>query len=290
MANQKHYSLQKKHLWILPVAFIALLGVITHASISSYSLERKISNFLEMPSEESDLLSGTLGMGQSVTIPLNLEVITMPRDGAYNSSSPNNDGFAVVLKKACHIALGQYPQTFGWFMPFPFLIPFAVHLGMVWILRMSARLGQFWEDLYQSDRSFGKHALFAALYAYLIMVFFQSARMFWGSEAWDGAYFVSYQYGWPAFYLFLGLCIAMYLYCVIGTAGLQVRREPTAKKQTCIKCGYGTEGVGRCPECDLEVGAFIDSKWRVNHWYLAGMFIITFFSPVFVSSVYSVLG
>lgn len=272
------------------VAFIAFLGVITHASIASYSLERKISSFLEMPSEESDLLSGTLGMARSVTIPLNLEVITMPRDGSYNPSSPNNDGFAVVLNKAYHIALGQYPQTFGWYMPFPFLIPFAVHLGMVWILPMSARFGQGWKASYQSDRSFGKHALIAAVYAYLITVFFQSSRMIWGSEAWDGAYFVSYQYGWPAFYLFLGLCIAMYLYCVISTAGLQVRRKSSAKKQTCIKCGYGTEGVDRCPECDLEVGAFIDSKWRVNHWYLAGMFIITFFSPVFVSSVYSVLG
>ena len=82
----------------------------------------------------------------------------------------------------------------------------------------------------------------------------------------------------------------MYLYCVIGTARLRVRRRPNAKNNTCIGCGYTLDGiVGNCPECDLEAGAYVKSKLRINHWYLAAMFVITFLSPVMVASVYGVI-
>ena len=227
-----------------------------------------------------------------ITLPLSfdfVEIGTRPKNGAFNHYA-DQDTLVDVAVRSIWIAVGLRSDILGWKLPFPFLIPFVIHLGVVWSLLIGVRAGRIRSVVFTSDRSFGERALSAAIYAYVITVFFQSTRMIWGSEAWDGAYFVSYEYGWPAFYLFFGLCVAMYLYCVIGTAGLQVRRKPTAKKQACIGCGYGTEGLDRCPECDLEVGAFIPSKWRVNHWYLAAMFVVTFFSPVMVASVYSVFG
>lgn len=287
--------MESKNWWfVIGVVFVSLIGVVTHASIASQRVERWIVEV----SDRFDEFNGQNGKGdrsllpiRGIVIPYSASPFVSPSDGVYNYQSRHNDGFFVVVKKSYHIALGQHPQTFGWYMPLPFLLISLLHFGVAWGLPQGYRYVWTRRVILLSDRSLGKRALLAALYAYVIAVFFQSSRMFWGSEAWDGAYFVSYQYGWPAFYLFFGLCIAIYLYCVIGTAGLQVRRNPTSKKQTCIKCKYNLEGlVDKCPECDLEIGVFVPSKLRINHWCLAGMFAATFFTPVLVASVYSILG
>lgn len=277
---------------LLAIIGIVFLGFVSYLLISSRNVERMLFDWLGDVVHSENMVSspdGEKDPANLIKLPLDfVEIGTRPKNGAFNHYS-DRDTIADVAERSVWIAVGLRSDILGWNIPFPFLVPFAVHLGVVWVMPMVSRLGLSQKTYCRFDHSFSSRALRAVLYAYVVAMFFQSSRMFWGSSAWDLKYFVSYEYGWSAFNLFLGLCVAMYLYCVIGTAGLQVRRKPTAKKQTCIKCGYGTAGLDRCPECDLEVGAFIDSKWRINHWHLAGMFVVTFFSPVLVASVYSVL-
>ncbi len=288
-------KISRNKISLTAVMGVVFLGFVSYSLLASRNVERMLFDWVG-PVVYSENVIPDLNdeefHANRITLPLSfdfVEIGTRPKNGAFNRYA-DQDTFVDVAMRSVWIAVGLRSDILGWKLPFPFLIPFVIHLGAVWALPALVRVGQFRRVVYQPGFSFGKHALIAAIYAYVLTVFFQSARMIWGSEAWDLKYFVSYEYGWPAFYLFFGLCIAMYLYCVLGTAGLQVSRKPTAKKQTCIRCGYKTEGLDRCPECDLEVGAFIPSKWRVNHWYLAAMFVVTFFSPVLVASVYSVLG
>ncbi len=290
---EKKESRVKNYLALLLIAAIAFVGVVSHAMIASGYVDAKLAQ-----------------MGRSIGIePVEYPELPTPiylsdamfnqvaGNGVYNFNATVVDGgqrswlMESPVVRAVFIALAPSSETWGVFMPFPFLLPFVIHILIVWFVPVLIGLAFLRSKAYKMGREYTMHALSSAVYAYFIVVFFQSTRMIWASQMWEPvSYLNSYRYGWVSLYLLLGFCIAMYFYCVLGTAGLQVRRKPTAKKQACIRCGYGTQGLERCPECDLEVGAFIPSKWRVNHWYLGAMFVVTFFSPVLVASVYSVLG
>ncbi len=261
-------------------------------SIASRTVEVALFDYLA-PIVKSDNLppnSGSTGLPvKLVVIPAGLKTFEVPGNGVVNNFG-DHAGVGRVLLFSVLMANGLYLESVGWYIPFPFLIPFVSHVFLVRVVGLLCGLFSFSVVRSPSLTPEG-WALRSSFYAIALVMLFQSTRMFWGSAAWDSSYLVSYQYGWAAFYLLCGLCIVMYFYCVMGTAGLQIRRKPAAKKQTCIKCGYDTEGLeGKCPECDLEIGAFVPSKWRVNHWYLGAMFVVTFFSPVLVASVYSVFG
>ncbi len=286
----------KTNLYTLGTLAIVVAGFASYSFIASRSVQQDLRNWLttRLHNESLSPKPGEPGYPPkgSIRLPANIEVVSVwSPEGVFNQYS-DQDTYPEVVVRSIEIAFGNRPELLDWGMRYPFLIPAVIHFGFIGFLPLEVKLARSKTLSIRSGRSFAKHAMIAAFYAYVITVLFQSGRMLWGSWAWDFKYFgrFSYPYGPFALYLFFGLCIFMYLYCVIGTAGLQVRRKPTAKKQTCIRCGYGTEGLDRCPECDLEVGAFIPSKWRVNHWYLAAMFVVTFFSPVMVASVYSFFG
>ncbi len=286
----------KRVVVLVLVLLIAFFGVFSHALIASSHMDSKITAWGKAV--------GIDWIGQSsmpeLAVPVVLmdsELIHVAGNGVYNFEMTMLDehgeeiGHLSPVWGAIMVALAPDEAMWGVFVPFPFLIPFVLHLVLVWLVPVVARISMARSNEYAVNPS-GSGVLVSAVYAYFIMIVFQITRMVWGSQMWAvDSYLNSFAYGWQLLYVIFGLSIAMYFYCVIGSAGLQVRRKPSAKKQTCIKCGYGVEGIeGKCPECDLEIGAFVPSKWRINHLYLAGMFVVTFFSPVMVASVYSVLG
>lgn len=274
-------------------ALISFVGVVSHAIIASGFMDEKLTEVGQWAGV--DPAHGP-ALAAPVSLPNNA-FVDVAGNGVYNFKMTLEGGgrWSWLIENpvvpAVFIALSPSVEIWGVFMPFPFLLPFVIHITLVWFAPVIVGLVSGRSIAYKVQ-GYDIRVLTSAVYAYFIVVFFQSTRMFWGSQMWEpGSYLNSHRFGWTILYILLGLCIAIYIYCVIGTAGLQVRWKPTAKKQNCIKCGYGLEGTqGKCPECDLEIGAFVDSKWRINHWYLAAMFMATFFSPVLVASVYSVLG
>lgn len=283
------------------IVLLTLIIVISIAGFSSYSflasrnvqrdlrglLEPKIKNTTPLAKAIQDAPKGP------IVIPADWPIISIWNpEGVFNRYS-DQDSYRDVAIRSIEIAFGHRPELLNWGVRYPFLIPIAIHIFIVGITSFGFGAFLLKTVSVRSTQSFLQHVLISALYAYAITICFQGGRMLWGSGAWGGRYFgrIFNPIGPFALYLFFGLCIAIYLYCIFATAGFHVRRHPKAKKQTCIKCHYNLQRLtGNCPECDLEIGAYIPSKIRINHWYLAAMFIITFFSPVMVASVYSIFG
>tara|TARA_R110000744_G_scaffold264281_1_gene378561 strand:+ start:1426 stop:2292 length:867 start_codon:yes stop_codon:yes gene_type:complete len=277
--------------YLLLTGATAYLGLVSHALIASGYVNALLKQEVDVPVQVSlpdwpPMQNSTLVYTQ---VPGN--------NGVYNSVLTCDDkssfhfSFVSTLQESIFIATGSDERVWGIFaIPYPFLIPLGIHLLITWFLRHFVRVVATKSMYIEYHYPFATHAFFASVFAYFIAVLFQSGRMIWASEMWGpGAYLNDSKIGGVCLALLFWLSVLIYLYCVIGTAGIRVCRSPDAKKQTCIRCGYQLgEGDGRCPECDLEAGAFIRSKWRVNHWYLAAMCVVTFFSPVLVASVYSV--
>ena len=280
------------YLMIALVALIAFVGVVTHAYIASSAMEARIES-----------MSARVGIapepGPVSAVPIRLsnsEVFRVPRNGVYNHRVDivDKDGEVIrrvhPLARAVFFALAPNEEVWGVFMPFPFLIPFVIHLIVVWLVPVAIGLAGHRSREYMPARSFGGHLLVSAVYAYFIMLLFQSARMVWGSDMWaPGAYLNSHRYGWTSLYVLVGLSMLMYLYCAVATARLRVRRAGPGRG--CIRCGFESDDAdGRCPECGLAAGDLVDSKLRMRAWLLAAMGVMAFFTPVLVASVYSVLG
>lgn len=266
--------------------------MVTHAYIASSAMEARIES-----------MGARVGIapepGPVSAVPIRLsnsEVFDVPRNGVYNHRVDivDKDGEVIrrvhPLARAVFFALAPNQEVWGVFMPFPFLIPFVIHLMVVWLVPVVIGWAGHRSREYMPARSFGGHLLISAVYAYFIMLLFQSAWMVWGSDMWaPGAYLNSHRYGWTSLYVLVGLSVLMYLYCAVATARLRVRR--VGPGSGCIRCGFDIDDAGkRCPECGLAAGDWVDSKPRLRAWLLAAMFVVTFFSPVFVASVYSVLG
>jgi hypothetical protein len=232
---------------------------------------------------------GEVASSQLVVIPSGFVSVQVPGDGVINYNG-EHFGLGRLIRSGIAMATGFYSDRIGVYVPMPFLIPFAIHVLLILSCRVIMRWSCRDVSTSYTTRCMDFWVLRASIYAYVLVLLYQSTRMFWGSAAWDTSYLVSYEYGWAAFYLLLALCIGMYMYCVIGSAGLRVRRNPRAEIQTCIRCGYELgDADAKCPECDLGVGEFIPSRWRINHWYLGVVCVVNFFSPVLVASVHWVI-
>ena len=277
---------------------VSFAGFASYSFVASRSVQRDLRDWLELRLDGLESLPPRMGEpGYSsdglVTLPADIEIVSSwSPEGVFNRYT-DQDTYPEVAARSVEIAFGNQPELLDWGVRYPFLIPAAIHLGIVGLLPLGMKLRRDRGISVRLDRPYGKRALLAAFYAYAFTVFFQGGRMLWGSWSWDFQYFGRYQYPYGPFalYLFFGLFIAMYLYCVVGTAGLQISRTPGGVGRRCIRCKYSVEGDGGvCQECGLEEGAWIPSRWRINHWYLGAMFVVTFFSPVLVASVYSVFG
>ena len=276
-------------LLLLVVVIVALAGTMAHAVIASYSFERRIGSLVEHLGDTAHTAAPQRGAVRKVVIPRNLVEVTVPRNGAYNAGSEATDDFGSVFRRAYGYATGAYPQAFGWYLPLPFLLPFFVHLAVVWVAPSAIRITRFRGQDCAYRSSFGMRALKASLYGFLIVVFFQAARMFWGSEQWQGAYFVSTAYGWTAFWIFFGLCGLLYLYAVVRTSGLQCRTRPDGVRTSCVRCGYAVDDQSKCPECGQSRTEFAERGLKVNHGFLAGGMLVAFFSPVLVAAMHSLV-
>ena len=273
------------------VLFISFWGVVTHAMLASGYVDALLAGRVDEPvlinlpenfqgSEHVSRygIEGNQGAYNSM--------LTLCEDGAYRYKLKS------VFPGGMDSAYTLDADRWGLFsIVEPFFIPFGIHIFVVFMVRFILGLDCWRKPGPRQSRFYCSHLLYSSVYAYLVMICFQSARMLWANEMVGvGAYLNHPQIGNLSLYILLGMCILMYLYCVIGTARLQVRRRPNAKSNTCIGCGYTLDGIdGNCPECDLEAGAYVKSKLRINHWYLAAMFVITFLSPVLVASVHGVI-
>ena len=281
-----------KYIKIFLTILIAFVGVVTHAFVASSTVAVRLES-----------VGAAVGIapepGPVSAVPIRLynsQLRRVPGNGVYTHRVDfvGEDGEPIAqvhsLLRAVGFALMPNQEVWGVFMPFPFLIPFVIHLLLVWFVPVGFRWLGYRSREYKPARSFGHHLLVSAVYGYFIMVLFQSTRMVWGSGMWaPGAYLNSHRYGWVSLYVLIGLSVLVYLYCVVGVARLRVRR--VLPEQGCIRCGFSGEGAHeRCPECGLAAGAWVDSKLRMRPWLLASMGAVLFFSPVLVASVYSVLG
>ena len=286
------YKILKNAILLFMLVVFSFVAFSSHAMIASGYVDALILQRVGEP--KNVVLSKLIPLDENTVVYVQVE----GNNGVYNRIVVRGDDgkfrftFRSSMSEAMFLSVSADENVMGAVaIPYPFLIPFIVHLvvvgfmrfGVVQIRRKSAVL---------IGTLFAWHVIYASLYAYIIAMWYQCARMIWASEVWGvGAYLNDPLIGEYSLYTLWGFTILMYLFCAIGTTGMQVRRKPTAKKQTCIKCGYELAGIeGKCPECDLEIGAYIPSKLRINHWYLAAMFVVTFFSPVMVASVYSILG
>jgi len=277
------------------IVAVGILGFSSYSFLASRTVQRDLRDLLDSKIQSPTPLARAAKNAHKgpVVIPAYWPIRSIWNPEGVFSHYTDQDSYRDVAGRSIEIAFGRRPELLDWGVRYPFLIPIAIHIFIVGSASLGLKFFLLKTISIRSTKSLVQYVLTTALYACAITISFQSGRMLWGSGAWGGRYFgrMFNPVGPFALYLFFGLWVAIYFYCVLTTAGLQVRRNPKAKKQTCIKCGYGLEGLeGKCPECGLEIGAFIDSKWRINHWYLAGMFLVTFFSPVMVASVYSVLG
>ena len=281
----------KDKICMVIVAAIAFGGVVSHAMIASQSVERRVLAL----GERFGVADGHSGnpsnvVANPVLIPLGTRELTLPRDGVYLYSSSQNDGFAEVMHDAGEVALGMRPQTFGWFVPLPFLFVGAAHVGFVLAVTklMALKMGR--GRVVEQVGSVWDHALRSAIYAYPIVVMFQVGRMFWGAEAWQSRFFMSHAYGWAAFYIYSALWGAIYLYCVVSTARYKRAVLPMDGHAACVQCGFDlSESDRECPECGTGKGQFVASTLTLNHLLLLGFGMVAVFSPVFVASVYAVM-
>jgi|GEM_PF-5999958 len=250
-------------------------GMITHYS----SMTGKASNRIHYPS---------IGIWGELNEPW---VYSQP-DGVFNSMY-DNEPIRQVVRRTLWIPFVDSRNLLGWRVPVPFVVPLVIHIMCVFSLPLIVQNMKRGSHEITVSRSLGERALRSSVNLLVLVLVFQIGRLFWASEAWDRNYWSTLlvvRLGSLTYFAYCAMFIVMYLYCVLGTAGLKVRCKPGAKKCSCIRCGYSVDELERCPECDLEVGAFVQSKIRINHWYLGAMLLATFFLPVIVSSVYSILG
>jgi hypothetical protein len=282
----------QRPLLYLTTLFVVFWGTATYMMLASRAVEVSIFNLLAPAVHSENLPPKSVGVGtvsQPMVIPSGFVSVQVPGDGVINYNG-EHFGLGRVIQSGIAMATGFFSDRIGLYIPMPFLVPFAIHVSLIFLCRMIMRWACRDSSTSCATSCMDNWVLRASIYAFVLVLLFQGTRMFWGSAAWDTSYLVSYEYGWAAFYLLLVLCIGMYLYCVIGCAGLRVRRKPGAKKLACIRCGYELgDADARCPECDLEVGEFIPSRWRINHWYLGVVCVVAFFSPVLVASVHWVI-
>lgn len=284
----------KIYVQLVIVALIAFLGLVTHAFIASSAV-----------AEEAATLGASIGIvSESVperTVPIHImdsQVLHAPGDGVYNYRLDilNDRGERVArvhpLLSAVVLALAPNREVWGVFMPFPFLIPFVIHITLVWLVPVVVGWVGNRTRIYEITRAFGSHAVISAAYAYFIMAMFQSTRMFWGGRMWGaGLYLNSHRYGWESLYLLVSIWVLIYFYCLFGTAGIRARSRDARIKQDCPSCGYACDDASnRCPECGHERGRAAKTTLRIKPTLLTAMCVVAFFSPALMASIYTLLG
>ncbi len=275
---------------IFLTSLVALAGVITHATLASSYTESKIHNLFTQPNTPVPAKPG-----KPTVLPPNL-VFLGNNDGVYNYERTINGVSQSLLQTSTDYAFTWHSdwiatdivRTYFPYLPYPFLIPFILHLLSLSIIRIPLHFIRRGSGKLIIHRPFATHTLIASLYAYAIMVLFQSARMFWASDGWNTlVYLNTPAYGNILLYTLLGFAIALYIYSIIGTANLRVVRRENGRFNRCLNCKYELANLtDPCPECGSDPNEPARSKLRIRPSVFAGAAALTFFSPFILANIF----
>lgn len=277
---------------------VAYTGLIGHSLVASGYFDAAIAGKLDQPYDIS-----VFGESRSISQSKKIYVEILNNGGIYNAVLMRRaDGkFYFTFEAALSAAVRNAMFADVWFarfesfrftrfesVPYPFLLPLAVHLLGVGGVRFAC-FGVLGRSEFKKARSYLGHAFVSSFFVLFLALWFQLARMVWANERWGvGSYLNDSISGRAGILLLVTLSVVAYLYVVFSTGGLyRVRKN----KRSCMLCGY--EGVGSsecCPECGSDGSRAHFLRYKVNYWILTGFFAMIFFSPVLVASVYSVLG
>tara|TARA_E500000318_G_scaffold8683_2_gene7994 strand:- start:11430 stop:12287 length:858 start_codon:yes stop_codon:yes gene_type:complete len=166
-----------------------------------------------------------------------------------------------------------------------FLIPLAIHVCAVVVFRILFKLRVLKRTL---NRRQIRHIALSLLGLVAIVWCVQLAHVVWANERWGvGAYLNDGIVGPIGLKLLYALGGLSYVYVLYVTS--QVRHLDDGVRR-CAGCGY--EGIGdskQCSECGRGVEELQRGKRGGSLAIFFGMLVFMFFSPVLVSSVYSVM-
>ena len=283
---KKYFSFQS--LLCFCVVFVAYIGNAGFFFIASSYAERVIQGRVSEPFDTS-----IFGLNESIVTRSQMIVHSDPKspgvlmqfygkqsDGLFYASA------SLTFKEAVNGAFSP-GLILSWddsFQPF-FLIPLAIHVCVVVVSRMLFKLRALKRTL---NRGLIRHIALSLLGLVATVWCVQLAHVVWASERWGvGAYLNDGIVGPTALMVLYALGVLAYMYVLYVTSKPRHRDDGVLR---CAGCGY--EGIGdskQCSECGCDVGELRRGKRGINLVIFGGILVFMFFSPVMVSSVYSVV-